>query len=280
MAAQKKKKLIDTKKVCKAKHTSNHLVDYYLYKTKKPLQMPKGKPGDHGTGVCFSSLLSNIRNRDKTPNRVLYIMEDDDDGNLLDPPLSIKEKKEFIKISRKHQLLPDYVKYDWIGENGVSRIVLDISDMSPSLLYAYLCHFRYIREDPGFVRALVYLVNTKKMDFYIAYALAHRVCLAWGGHTVLDYLISYPDTNDPNSMSLNLRFAAGTYRYFNDPKKYDDRVITQGGNFNCQSTIRSACKKNTTLKKVESFFSKKMAEAIRLTDGKIEKAAKEVEGDG
>jgi hypothetical protein len=263
MAAQKKK--IDAKKVTKSKHTNDHDVDYWLYKTtKKATTMPKNTPGDHHKNICFSGLVGKIRNRKKKPNRLLYHMEDD---KSIGPKLTLKEKREFVKISRKHGLLPSYVKYEWIGKEKM-KLVLDITDLSPSLLYAYLCNFRYIREDPGFVRAVVYLINDKKMDFHIAYALCHRICLTFSAHTVLDYISQYMEETDPNKIEIDVKYMAAIYRYLKDPKKYDKRSVYDGGSFDCQDSIERACKVPGSVDATK-FFTKKLAAAIRGSDQKL-----------
>ena len=269
---------IDVEKVSpKYKHTVNHHVDYYLYNTKKKdIEMPEDTPGKHCTGVCFSGLIRYYRGEEPRPNRLLYVMKDDK-NNL---QLTLEEKRDFVKLSHKYSLLPKYFKYEWVGEDKVSRIVLDITDISPSLLYAYLCNFRYIREDPGFVRALVYLVNTRKMDFYVAYILASKVCLSHGGHTVVRPIRNYMEkVSNPNNIKLSVARMAGVHRYFNDPKKYDKRSLEGADNwaaFNCQTSIEKACTVSSEIDSSKAF-SAKLAEAIRLSNAKLEKALKATE---
>lgn len=257
-------------------HTNNHHVDYYLYKTNKTgIRMPKGTPGKHCTGVCFSGLHRYYKEKEPRPNRLLYVMHDDE-HNL---KLTLKEKREFVKLSRKHNLLPKHFKYEWVSKDSVSRIVLDITNASPSLIYGYLCNFRYIREDPGFVRALVYLVKTKKMDFYVAYVLASRVCLSHSGHTVIEPVRAYMEKKgDPNNVELSVARMAGVYRYFKDPKKYDKRTLKSvdgWDNFNCQISIAKACTVGFKINSSKAF-SAKLAEVIRLSDAKIRGASKTV----
>lgn len=263
-------KISETKVSPKYNHTKNHHVDYYLYKVKKAgVVLPEDKPGQHCSGYCFSGLMRCYRKAVEKPNRLLYIMPDDN-GNI---KLTLKEKREFAKLSRKHGLLPKYFKYEWIGKDRVSKIVLDLKDLPMSLIYAYLCNFRYIREDPGFVRALVYLVNTRKMNFYVAYVLASRICLSHGGHAVIEPIRPYMDkTGDPNNISLNVSRMVALYRYLRNPKKYDKRTLDTTGewaDYNCQISITSACRLHLETKSTNAF-NNKLTEIIKMGDAKIE----------
>jgi hypothetical protein len=264
----------------KTKHTENHDVDYYLYREEgKRVTMPEGTKGYHVNGYCFSAFLRTVRqlrNGGEDPNRILYVMPDDK-GNIR---LTLKEKKEYIKMLRRHKLLPGYVRYGWVGKD-VSKLVLNIENMSPSLAYGYLSNFRYIREDPGFVRALVYLVNTKEMNFYAAYVLASKVCLSWKGHTVLDLIREYMQSPDPNKVGIPVQKIVALYRYFHRPEKYDKRVVGKAsGNFNCQSTINSACSLGHGWYIVaKNAFDRKLEKIVKMrSDKKIIECTKEIGG--
>ncbi len=269
------RKQIDVEKVSpKYRHIVGHKVDYWLYTAKeKTVAPPKGEepPGLHCTGVCFSRFKEKFDEASQKPNRIYYPMPTDP-KNL---KLTLKEKQEYVKMCRKNHLLPKYFKYDWMGEEE-SKIVLDISDIPPSLVYAYLCNFRYVREDPGFVRALVYLVNTKEMNFYVAYVLTSKVCLFHGGHVVLEPIRGYLESSsDPNDVNISVARMAGLYRFVRDAKKYDNRTMYSEGKsydfWQCNKTIKSACKASINIH-VKNAFSPKLGEIISLKkDANIEK---------
>lgn len=257
-----------------AKHIVDHKVDYYLYhEDRDKVVMPKDLPGKHFSGYCFSNLIDYCATT-KGVNRILYVMEDDEKNTRL----SLREKKEFVKLCRKHKLLPSYFKYDWVGED-VSRIVIKLDGVSPSLLYAYLSNFRYIREDPGFVRALVYLVRTKKLNFHAAYVLASKCCLSHGGHSVIDYIRGYMEKLDIYKVPIPINKMIAVYRFFNFPKKYDERVICHvfKTRFHCGGTINQACSIAANWHiKIEQALDYRLEKLVKLEDEDVLGFAKKI----
>jgi hypothetical protein len=222
------------------KHTANHKVEYFLYEeTGKKITLPKtDPPGCPITGVCFSELINNYVSKKQKPNKVFLKLNDDLKSSV---KLNLEEKKGWIKTSRRYKMLPHYVKYEWVNET-TNLLVLDISKIQPALLYLYLCNFRYLREDPGFVRAVLHLVNKKKLNFFLAYLLASRVCTEHSGHSVMPDVRNYVEQPDPNNVDVNIGHAFGLLRFIKDPAIYDGRFMQmmKDGNsygWNCTSTI-------------------------------------------
>lgn len=238
--------VIDSKIVStKYRHTGSHKVRYFLYKHDgDKVSVPKETDGGEKltdypeakfiTGVCFSGLLRGAA--DGECNRLYYPMPDDENNIRL----TLDEKKEFIRLCKQNKLLPSYVRLNWIRENE-SKLVLDLEGITVSLLYMYVCTFRYIREDPGFVRALVYLVKKKGANFFSAYVLASKVCLSAGGHATLsnNNLRAYMKGSNPDTAPIDTRFIMGLYMYVNSPEEYDKRKVGDGKDhmFDCNITV-------------------------------------------
>lgn len=220
-------------------HGNNH-VEYYVWKRKGKFDPKKKMPEglDKRTGVCFSSLMSYIYK--EKANRMHYKM-DRDPGAAKIAKITEQQEKEWIKLCIKHKLLPNYVTIGII-KGGMT---LDISDMNPSQLYMYLCSLRYIREEPGFVKSILYLVKEHNMHFFTAFVLASKVAIDSIGHHILDISRSMGDFYGEKTVNdleqIPLHYMVGLFRYTRNPHKYDKRKITDNGSFNMNTTIGKIC---------------------------------------
>jgi len=185
-------------------------------------------------GACFYDLLSMLK-REEDHDRVYYKMEEDSQQIKL----TEEERHRWISLCVEHGTMPKY-----IVEKDVDREVMIIEidkDIPPSLLFVYLCCFRYFREDTGFIRAAVYLVDKCEMNYYAAFVLASRVCMNDNLHHCLDVVRRYGEEVDLNEVRVPLHQIIGLARFTSDPKKYDSRGPRDHDSFNqfqCASTIK------------------------------------------
>lgn len=273
------KKWIDDEIVSlKYRHTSNHKVKYCVYYDgkkygKKNIYVPKNPVKEFKTeminGICFSGLLRAIEDMSfdgKRANRFYaVIMSTHKIG------LTLKEKKSWVKIAKRNRLLPPY-----FGLNTAKNdtFVLDLTDLTPSLLYCYFSTFRFIREDPGFVRAMVYLVEELKIDFFMAFVFATRICMTHIGHSVVKGVKTYPYTEEGNIEKVPLQVSSmiGLRRFIRNPKKYDERTVhlkdthKYSSNYNCQGAIYKACGRGVGFRLNAGHFKNDfLRKAIRTT---------------
>lgn len=243
---EKNRYWIDPKIVKAGEHGDNR-VEYYLYEDGRtsedgtpyiPKDPEKEFKATKRTGVCFSGLISNIR-REKC-NRIYYHMTQTKDAKDL---LSDGEGLAWVELVRKHGMLPKHIEPAQAVENGI--IVLDLTDYTPSQLYIYLSIFRYLREEPVFVKAMVYLAVEKGMDFYAAFLLASKKCIQYSGHHVIyTYRNYYRDVSDLEQTEIPLNTIIGLRRFVQDPAEYDKRKVCKKsddggyGSFKCNDSIR------------------------------------------
>lgn len=279
---------IDTNIVSnKYKHTTNHSVEYYLYYDERCeyIYIPKDPAKEFAarkrTPVCFSSLpreLHEERINNNRYNRICYKVVDDLKNQVI---LTIEEKREWIKIARKHGLLPPYVRL-FAAKDG--KITIDLEKCTPAQIYGYLATFRFIREDPGFVRAMVYLVNDLKVNFYVAYVLCHKICLTHSGHTVIGLTRPYMGTEKPENVLLPIHQIIGLYRFFRNPTMYDKRNMYWnrercGSDYLCNQILKDVSKIKNVYK-TEDFLNPNLVKAVESSSDKeageyIKKAEKD-----
>jgi len=211
-------------------------------------------------GYCFSDLLGMLENK-KSHDRVYYRMEEDSGQTKL----TSEEKYRWISLCVKHKTMPKYV----VEEDVDKKImIVEISeDIPPSLLFVYLCCFRYFREDTGFIRAIVYLVDKCEMNYYAAFVLASRICMNYDLHHCLNVTRQYGEKFDMNKVTAPLHQMIGLVRFISDPKKYDTRgpkdCKANGGfnQFRCANTIQEISKiKHDCL--IQDLFDDNIVKAI------------------
>jgi len=136
--------------------------------------------------------------------------------------LTKQEKHKWIELCVKHKTMPKYITK---GDVDKKIMIINIDDekITPSLLFIYLCCFRYFREDPGFIRAIVYLVDKFKMNYYAAFVFASRICMSYDLHHILGTVRRYAEKFDIDKVTIPLHIIIGLVRIVNDPKKYDPR---------------------------------------------------------
>ena len=200
--------------------------------------------GDNLTkGYCFSELLKMLGDN-KKHNKIYYQMEEDEKQSV---KLTKAEKYKWVELCVKHKTMPEYITKDDIDKK---IMIIDVNDknITPSLIFIYLCCFRYFREDPGFIKAIVYLVTKCEMNYYAAFVFASRVCINYDLHHILNIVRRYSEKFDVYKIKMPLNVIIGLSRIVNDPKKYDKRGprdYKSGGGFNqfrCASNIHDISK--------------------------------------
>jgi len=222
-------------------------------------------------GYCFSDLLKMLKNN-KEHDRVHYKMEEDSGQGV---KLTKQEKHKWVELCVEHKTMPEYITKDNIDKK-VMIINVDDENITPSLIFIYLCCFRYFREDPGFIRAVVYLVSKYKMNYYAAFVFASRVCMSYDLHHILGIVRQYAEKFDINTVTVPLHIITGLVRIVNDPKKYDTRGPRDhdaGGGFNqfrCANRINdiSKVKYNCSL---QDLFDKNVLKSVMSSSDKTSK---------
>lgn len=299
---------IDTKIVhANYKHIRNQ-VEWGLFTSTKPpaealREYKESGKATGGSDVCFGGLLGEIRS--SKANRMYFRMEVDKEdvkkGAIL---LSDKERRQWIVLAKKHKLLPPYIKEDAIKDlskeksnkikgnpAALGEFVIDLDNLSPTVLYIYLSTLRNIREMPGFVRVVSYLVLEKKMNFYAAYLIASKIVITVAGHHIIREQRPYgkiKSTIGPNGLRINeyltqeivddqfvvgISTAIGMFRVVNnDPLKYDKRNLhdpvgskVSYYGFNCADNISKISNAKFTAR-MQDLFDKDIAKAITSKD--------------
>jgi len=256
---------------------ASYKVMYFLYHDTGKARRPR-RPADPQkefsackfTGACFSSLLRAANNKlyGENLNRVCYKIEWPlDDSKYAYTTLSIDEKKAWVALCKTYKLLPGYVTTD-VVKDGI--LVLKLTDtLSPSLLYIYLSAFRCLREQTGFVKALLYLVQEVKMNFYAAFVLASRVtvCGSGGVHHIGTWCRTYIAADDHiNAVKIQARDIVAFKRYITNPRSFDPRSIFGSKNFDweCKTRILSAAKGDAKLYSAQELLNPDVIQLLGL----------------
>jgi len=213
-------------------------------------------------GWCFSDLLKMLKdNKDHT--KIYYKMNEDYGQSV---KLTKQEKHKWINLCTKYKTMPEYITKDDIDKK---IMIIDINNgkITPSLMFVYLCCFRYFREDPGFIRAVVYLVSKCKMNYYAAFVFASRVCINYNLHHVINIVRSYAEKLDVDKITVPLHIIIGLARFVSSPEKYDSRGprdYKSGGGFNqfkCADKISNISKIRCDCS-LQDLFDKNIIKAI------------------
>lgn len=168
--------------------------------------------------VCYGTLSSAIKNfrknNGKHPNRLITIFKRTN-------RLSSQEKKEWINLCVKYKMLPKYMS-DKVIDKEAFIIKLD-NHITPSQIFLYLSVAREIWKDPGLVKTILYLVNEKHINFYVAFVAASRFCLQGTSAHCTWVSRNYIDKDANMNSTIPLHVAIGLKRFASNPKRYDNR---------------------------------------------------------
>jgi len=231
---------LDKKKVeFNAQHSANYQIFYGFGDSDK---FPDYKEWRYKS--CYSNFLSQLRSNKgiKKSFTTFKII-----------PTTVELTKEdvinWINLCKKNKFLPKYiVPKDCFKTNKDGKVVRGFltinidTDMPQSMLYLWLDSFRKLREDPGFVKAILYLCNDKKVNFFIAFVLAtHFNITATGHHCLLLSKDVYTRTNEPKPKTmddgLNLKMVRSLYKFINDDKLKKGKKVGTATHWHCNSFI-------------------------------------------
>lgn len=280
----------------------DNLVNYGLFTDDgDPAIVPKKaasafKAATYGN-VCFSGLLRQIIS--KEANRMYYtvktVLPSPSKSNY-PPILTPEERIKWLVLAKEHKLLPKYINENsFVGDGSSSDLakatfILDLKDLTASMLYVYLSTIRNIREDPGLPKAVLYLVNELGMNFYLAYVFASSIVLSSCGHHILNTQRSYgafkqrydnragytyapiTSTEMNEKIETSVGTAIGIQRLVNNPNKYDKSNVTKKDSyFSCNSTIHGISKVVYKALLRELFDDNIIAATMSKTDAEANK---------
>jgi len=269
---------LDIKK-CKynGQHYSAYSVIYKTHKNKcgsfEPVDLSK-----KGKDACYSSFFTRMKEGE---NRITTTIEIPREKHKL----SKEEAERWIDLCMENSLLPDYVSKQTIFDEDIKNatIVFDIYHVFQGTIYIYLDSFRKLREDPGFIKAIIYMCDEKNVDFYIAYVIATHLNTSGTGHHILPFTKSdhYDTWNGvaPNCLKtgvLNLKACRALYRFLYDPEVDRNAVVGKNAvRWKVNSHIKTLANKNLKIP-IKHLNNPKVLDIIHeFNEEKAEKMYKE-----
>lgn len=210
------------KSVLKRRYTtSRYAVEYHLFPERSKslgttVTIPKNPKKKKGVVslkyVCFSGLMGTFVADSKKLNRLCYKPK-------VNKILKAKEVERWIDIAKAGRLLPPYVEAEHLKETFLLRC-----DVSPSLLYVYLCTLRDVEEEPDFVRIASYFIE-QGMDIHAAVVAASGITINNCGHHYLALHAPYSE-QPTSSISVKLKTIIQLKKFLKNPSEYDKRSCT------------------------------------------------------
>ena len=250
--------ILDSNIITDQSRSGSYNVRYALYydgrrRRKNSIYIPENLKSEFGVDfvsnrACFAGFrgeLGSYYNPDPytkrsnknvpIPNRIYYIPDMKSTGS---PKPTLTEMYTWIRLCKQHKLLPEYVAPSVVSKG---RVVFDITETSPSLLYLYLSMIRSVSEYPAFVKATVYLTSKKKVNFFAAFVYASKLYITNSGHHVLNTSRAY-NSNKSSLLSLKgieVNLMRNLKLYAENPTKYDNRRINEiaKGGYQCHNSI-------------------------------------------
>ncbi len=250
--------------------TANYQVKFASYHCEnkgKRLYVPKSVKKEFGSeirsDVCFARMKNefishtrastNVYENPKLdrvklpiPNRVYYKAVKD---KIATPKLAESEKHKWIVMCKENKMLPDYVP---LSTAKTEEVVLDLDNLTPSILYLYLSSVRNLTETPGFVRGMIRLVSKLQMNFFVAYVFLSNIFITNAGHHIISRSKSYgykaKDPKPEKMTKISVDLMIGIRRMVNDPLKHDERLLfnrkgkCDWQSFNCNTSIENISK--------------------------------------
>jgi hypothetical protein len=151
----------------------------------------------------------------------------------------------FLNLCKIYKFLPEYIEDDLL--DGSKRVVLDLTDLSISQTYLYLCIARYPQEFPYVAYCTVELVDKYGLNFLLAFSAAHYLFNVGNGHSLQEGYSNSPYYSSKTVEALrktevDILHAAAWKKYLDNPLKYDKRKIIGAQSlpgFNLQQIIRN-----------------------------------------
>lgn len=192
------------------------------------------------------------------PNRIYYKMS----PGAGSPKLTATEKYAWLRLCKEHKLLPHYVVPSTVMKK---RVVFDISETPPSLLYAYLTMMRAVVEYPGFVKGVVYLCTKLDLNFYAAFVYATKIYITNMGHHIISPYREYRSNTDRISgmKGIEAHLMINLKRFVDNISEIDSRhmsAISRGG-WQCSNNIDRASNIRCSLR-LPDIFKPSLEKAI------------------
>lgn len=276
------------------KNTS-YSTNYHIFRTDEVQKIPSYLPNEpmettSNNTACYSGLLGRLKLEkidDKPCNRVYTRIELFPPWNKKQYPLTYEDQCAWIKLAKKFKLLPYYVTHkvlvkskDDLAFANELRMTINLDGINFVQLYIYLATLRNLKDEPGFVKALLYLYYEIKMNFYAAYVLSLHLNNPNSGHSVVSASDSFYCNSKPVPYALtdkiNLKRMIGLHRFLIEPKAYDTRTfnnIAKAGNWywECDLTIAKTVQniaEKEAVVNIKDLFNKHIIKAIMSLDDK------------
>jgi len=147
-----------------------------------------GFPSINEFSACFSSLgaiINKFVSIGKTPTKVIYHVNKEytKKAHLDDVTIAW-----WVRTCKKFGLMPRNINKHFLE---TMDYVVEIKNLDLNQVYAYLITARHIQEEPAIIKATMHFFKDLKFDFFIAYALAHKIGCTNTGHSILPERAEY-----------------------------------------------------------------------------------------
>jgi len=192
--------------------------------------------------------------------------------------LTEKEVMEWIDLCKKYDLLPKTVKNEecyYKDEEGNVwfKLRLFIYNRPQARTYLHIDSFRHLREDPGFIKSILYLHLECDVNFYVAYVMSsHLNITGTGHHAILISNTAYSSVNKPNVVhnvldtknpKMNLKVSRSLYKFVHQKKLFNDKdrkICKTASSWNCNSKISDITSRDLVVPL--KYLSNKRVDAI------------------
>jgi len=258
--SEKKKKVvkIDSTKVADAQD-GGHRVKYSIYHEKgdniKVMTDAELKKKNIAIkkNICYAGLKNEVKPKH---NRLMYFIQKEH----MPEGLPMIKRIAWIKLAVRNKLLPKYIlKQNLEGD----RFVIKIDNISPSLLYVYLSTIRNVQENPRFVKNVLILHKTYKMDYASAFVVASKFNLRNSWHSIIGIGKDYTNSSNINQMkNIPVHIIRSLHLYMKNPEKHDKRAYP-ASSFAAADRITRVSRIKTHYCRIPDLFDPIVKKAIK-----------------
>lgn len=216
-------------------HASSYKVAYKLWKvddkyTTEDLEVMLGIPRK----ACYSDFFLNYNDTSKDINGICIL-------NHIKPTsvkLTYDEIDYWIKLGVKYKMMPEHLNASKCisidkenNDNFYLTAAIKCEGVPQAIVYLYLNTIRELYEDPGFVKAVLYLHEILGINYYAAYVFASFFNKTGSGHHILPItktmsvysnehssniiMLKSLEMRNPKSI-LDLNIVRALYKFVND----------------------------------------------------------------
>lgn len=238
---------LDMKKIRFAdQHNAGYNVKYRLHDSTVEKDVDLSKEGYF---ACYSNVFRDLKSKSGKMDRITTEFT----AEATTVTLTMEEAIQWVEICKKHKMMPSYIVAKDCIRPTQSRsinamfdchLTLDIEDQYQDIIYLYLDTFRHLREDPGFVKAILYLHVDMCMNFYMAYILSSHLNIGGTGHHAVQVCKGVYSYNKPVPVkatdNLNLMAVRALYRFLYDPAvKRTYKMDSKTSGWNCNVFMKN-----------------------------------------